>query len=816
MKQFFLRTETLLFFVFALLLLFVYRQYFFGHKILFPSNLLVSAYAPWKYEPVPEYPRGPPNKPIGFDDIRQFFPNRKLLSESLSKGVIPLWNPYIYSGTPFMAAFDTAVWYPLSWIAAFLPAVAGWNFLVIIQPILSLLFMYLFLRSMKFDRLIAAYGAFVWAFAGFMVVYSQEILVLAHSFLWLPLAMYGSNRLWSDQTDKWGFVLMILALSSSVFGGFLQMSIYVYAVVFAWNLFLSLTNRKIHIRVYAAMILSALVAFVQIIPSAEAFLMSPRGASEGITTFRSALLPIWHMITLIAPDFWGNTATYTYFGGPGFYFEKMIFIGVIPLILAVYAVWERKNKQILFWVGTAVVALSMGFAVPTSWLPNILHIPVLANSYPTRIFGVWTFAATILSCFGLSHFLRKADYKRLIYIAAGLTVMLIAGWIVSLSAWCVSHNYPPGAVWCMGKTSVLWDIVGHIPGIFSKKDLYGTVSLRNLLLPTIFICVGWALIAVKKLSAKMTLIIIFGATIASGLYFAGKYIYFSEQRFVYPDLPVTREISSVARYDRVWGYGDAFIEKNLPQYFPWFSTDGYGNLSSNRYAELLSTIGNNGRLGDVIRRSDTDIFEASERDSMSSNPFRLRMMSLLGVKYVLELNTSDSSDKRPERDRFPPSLFTPVWQNEKWTLWRFSRAQPRVVYATNYLVKETPQDIVDALYDPHTELTNTVILEKDPGVVLSVTQASGSAYITSYGLNTVKVRTDSGSDGFLLLTDNYYPGWVVSVDGKRKELYRADYAFKSVFVPKGTHTVVFQYAPQSFIIGGAATLVGFIAAAFIL
>src|ERR1700690_3682161 len=91
----------------------LFRPVFFQQKILFPSNLLEISYAPWKYEPVPEYPNGPPNKPIGFDDIRQFFPNRQLLKDSVMKGIIPLWNPYIYSGTPFMAAFDTAVWYPL-------------------------------------------------------------------------------------------------------------------------------------------------------------------------------------------------------------------------------------------------------------------------------------------------------------------------------------------------------------------------------------------------------------------------------------------------------------------------------------------------------------------------------------------------------------------------------------------------------------------------------------------------------------------------------------------------------------------------------
>ena len=811
MKKTSFRFKTLLLIFFILLLLFVFRPYLFSSKVLFPSNLLMSSYAPWKFEPVPEYPNGPPNKPMGFDDIRQFFPNRKLLAESLAKGVIPLWNPYIYSGTPFMAAFDSAVWYPLSWIAALLPVIESWNFLVIIQPVLSLVFMYLFLRSMKFTPVTCAYGAFIWAFAGFMVVYWQEILVLEHSFLWLPLALYASNRMWENRNDRTGFILLIVSLASSVFGGFLQMSMYVYAVVLAWNLFLTISYRKFHLKLFSAIILSSVIACIQIIPSLEAFVMSPRGTSDGVTTFRNSLLPFWNLITLIAPDYWGNPATYNYFGGSGFYFEKMMFVGIIPLIFSFYAMAERKDKNILFWTVTAIVALSMGFVLPTSWIPNILHIPVLANSYPTRIFGIWAFAATVLSCIGVSAFIEKPDYRRLLYIVSGLTAILIAGWVVPLSAWCILHSYPAGAVWCIGKTSVLWDIVGNIPAIFQRKEFYAVVSIRNLVLPTIFVGVGWTLALVRKLPVRLTIGIIFVTALTSGLYFTQKYVQFSERRFVYPDLAVTREISSIAHFDRVWGYGDAYIEKNIPQYYSWFSTDGYGNLSPNRYAQLLATVASGGRLSGVTRRSDTDIYEASERDSMASNPYRLRMMSLLGVRYVLESKKIDFIGKKKTDERFPPSLFTSVWEDDSWRIWQFKQALPRVIFAGHVLIRNEDQQIVDALFDPAVDLGSTAVLEKDPGVVLPETPgATGSAHIISYSLNSVTIRSRSDSDGFVVLTDNYYPGWNVTVDGKHGVVERADYTFKAVFVPRGEHNIVFYYLPQSVIIGGGMSIAGII------
>lgn len=809
MRKLFTSSGFIITILFVAILLVVFRPYMFDHKILFPSNLLVTAYAPWKYEPVPEYPNGPPNKPIGFDDIRQFFPNRQLLKNAFQKGIVPLWNPYIYSGTPFMASFDTAVWYPLSWIAAAVGVVEGWNFLVIILPIASLFFMYLFLRSLKFSPTIAEFGAFAYAFSGWMIVYWQEILVLEHSFLWLPLALYASNRLWEKRNDRLGFFLIVLALVSSVFGGFLQISMYVYAVVLCWNIYLFRVHRKIHVRIFIAIGLSLIIACIQLIPSIESFFLSPRGTENGLSTFATNLLPLQHLITFIAPDFWGNPGAYNYFGGPGFYFEKMIYIGIIPFIFALYGLIWVREKGTGFWKASAVIALSMGYALPTSWLPYILKIPVLSNSYPTRVFGVAAFALVILSCYGLSSFLRQPNFRRFIYVTGTLTVFLAAGWIVSIAAWCVSHTYVAGAFWCKGNASIFWNFIGYLPAIYESRTWYASVSLHNLIIPTVFVMAGWLLIPLRNKSWKLAFAFAGLVTVVSGLYFAQKYITFSDRKFVYPDLAVTREISLIAGYDRVWGYGNAFLEKNIPQYFGWFSSDGYGNLSSTRYAELLSTIASNGKLGGGMRRSDTDLYAMSQKDSMTSNPYRLRLMSLLDVRYILEHKEADSKENLPNAVRFPPAMFRLIWENNSWRIWQYTAAIPRAVFATNYKVEKNQQGIVDAIFDTHTNLSTTVILEDDPKVPM-VTSGMARADITSYSLNAVRINTQSAGDGFVVFTDNYYPGWIATVDGKPVKVYRGDYTFKAVFVRKGMHTVIFQYAPQSVSIGGAVSVAGLI------
>lgn len=814
MKNYFSRFEIPIVIVGVILFtVLIFRQYVFGHKILFPSNLLVSTYAPWKYEPDPEYPSGPPNKPMGFDDIRQFYPNRQLLAESLHAGVLPLWNPYIYSGTPFMAAFDTAVWYPLSWLAALIPAPGGWNVLVIIQPILSVLFMYLFLRSLKFSASVSAYGSFVYAFSGWMVVYWQEILVLEHSFLWLPLALYASNRIWKNSDDWPGFFLLIIALACSIFAGFLQMSIYVYATAAIWNIYCFLSHDRIARaaagkRIVYAVSISLLIASVQIIPSLEAYRISPRGGAEGGFIFRDFLLPVQYLITMVAPDFWGSPATYNYFGGEGFYFEKMIYIGIVPLLLALYGIVSSKKKSVAFWSVAALVTFSMGFALPTSWWPNILRIPVLSNSYPTRIFAVAVFAFSVLCCYGVAGYTGRANRKLLAGILVGLTLLLASGWVVAAGSWCIYHNYPQSAVWCSERTSFVWDMVRKNHGIMDQLSDYATVSLRNLLIPTLFMVGAWTVLIFAGSAKKYGVALIWVLTIASAFYFAQKYVYVAEPRFVYPARAVTNTLSAIAGYDRVWGYGNAYIEKNTPEYFRWYSTDGYGNLSSDRYAELLSTIVNEGKLGGAIRRSDTDLYAMSERDPMDANPYRLRMMSLLGVKYIVESKIGDLKDTRTTGERFPASLFRLVWQDNVWRVWQYTEVLPRVMFPTKAIVERDGQKIVDMLYEKSFDPSETVILENEPKEKLNEKEGTGSAQIISYTLNTVSVAATSSSGGYVFLTDNYYPGWTAVVDGNPAPVLRADYSFRAVPVPAGNHTVVFSYRPVTVIAGTVIAVLG--------
>ena len=83
--------------------------------------------------------------------------------------------------------------------------------------------------------------------------------------------------------------------------------------------------------------------------------------------------------------------------------------------------------------------------------------------------------------------------------------------------------------------------------------------------------------------------------------------------------------------------------------------------------------------------------------------------------------------------------------------------------------------------------------------------------ITQYEDNRVELEARMENAGLVLLTDTYYPGWKVYVDGKRAELYPTDYLFRGVFVSEGEHKIEFVYDPASFKIGVAISVAALLA-----
>jgi len=83
---------------------------------------------------------------------------------------------------------------------------------------------------------------------------------------------------------------------------------------------------------------------------------------------------------------------------------------------------------------------------------------------------------------------------------------------------------------------------------------------------------------------------------------------------------------------------------------------------------------------------------------------------------------------------------------------------------------------------------------------------NGKAKILKYSPNYVEILTEGNDSSFLVLADNYYPGWKVYVNGIEKNILRVNYNLRGVVIPRGKDKIQFIFDPLSFKIGAAISL----------
>lgn len=92
-------------------------------------------------------------------------------------------------------------------------------------------------------------------------------------------------------------------------------------------------------------------------------------------------------------------------------------------------------------------------------------------------------------------------------------------------------------------------------------------------------------------------------------------------------------------------------------------------------------------------------------------------------------------------------------------------------------------------------------------ITWSKPQADQSAKITTYRANEIIIEADTPTEDTLILTDLYYPGWKVYLDGKPADAVLIDGMFRGVKVPAGKHEVIWTYQSGWFLIGGIISCV---------
>lgn len=781
-----MKKEKFLIWVFFAIVSLIFFYPVLAAKVPFPGDLLVGNYAPYNSYPFLGYgPGGFPHKAQDFDVLKLLYPAKEFAIEMLKAGQFPLWNPYNFSGNPHLASLQSGSFYPANLLFLILPFITAWSVYIFSQSVLAGVFTFLLLREFRLSVKSALFGGLVFAFSSYSAVWI-EYGNIGHSILWLPLSMWLSLKLLQKPSAATSLFL-ILVLTFSLLSGYIQTTVYLFIFLFAFIVFEILSgDRKEALRKFLRFIpifiLPVLLSSVQLFPTIELLSHSARGAYS-TAKFIKLLIPPFHLITAFVPDFFGNPATRNYWLD-GTYIERVSYIGTIPLFFVIYILLNKRNALVWFFGGALVIVAILAFDSYFSRLVYSLNIPLVSTAVPTRIMFLFCFSASILTSFGFENFEKSKEKKFFFKTGLVLACLYLFLWIAVFAAPLLS----PNAVWI--------------------KNL--AIAKRNLILPSaIFFTAIVAILLSFKLRylRRYIFIILLGLTIFDLFYFFQKITPFSPKEAIYPQTEVLNYLRSIQGISRSWGYGSGYIEANLQTHEKIFSTDGYDALHLKRYGELIST-SKEGKIASPLARSEGDLASGYGPDDLKANIYRQKILNLLGVKYILHKIVPNDRQRTPDYQTFPNDRYDLVYQKGPWQIYENKEVNPRIFLAPSYIVETDAGKIVGKIFDDKFDARETLILEENlPPEIKLQKDSSASISLLSYAPNKVAVATRSESDLLLFISDNYFPGWKVNVDGKGEKIYRADYTFRAVPVSKGNHEVIFWYYPDSFDLGLKVSLV---------
>ncbi len=750
---------------------------------------MLAWFEPWKSENFNQGRILISHKAIAHDIFREIYPLRTLALDMIKKTELPLWNPYNGAGMPLLATSNMGILDPFNALFFFFPYYLAWGIYINIQLLIIGYFTFIYAKKIKLSTSASLFTAFIYMLSG-DVITKSIYLTYGLAIALLPLSLYLLENYFQNPQEKKIYFLPLLFLLI-ILSTTPQISLYL--IIFSSLYILvrncarnsSPTNRAKKIFLpWILIFLGIGLSSIQLIPTGE--LSKLANVNSASSTFIFQLhTPLMHYVTIIIPNYFGNPSTYNYWGY-GDYIETILYLGSIPCLFAfisflVPKTYYRNLK--VFLATTVFLTILLNISWPLTDFLYRLPIPLISTGVPTRVFLLTTFSLVILSGIGFDYlFDSKNHRKQLLISMAVFSILLILIFVYALSIYLIKLPCPPGPI-----------------------QSCRLISLRNTVLEVSIFGVGVLLITFflffrKKKYVKVIAVssLIF-LTVSAGLYNAYKFLPFSQKEAIMPENRLFGILKNETNGGRIFGIGEANIKTNFATNYRYFDPQYYHPLYLKRYGELVS-YGNNGEMIPVLPRSDVNIVDSATTSAELSKR-RARLLSLLSIEYLLFKN----SEVVPIVDE------NIAWKDKRWRLLR-NDSLPRMYLVNRYEIRKNSQEILKRLFDPQFNPKQSVILEEQLTMSFGEKKLNdlSNIHIKHYGENGLTANINASDKALLVLTDNYYPGWKAYVDNKETKIYRANYTFRAIEIPKGDHQVVFKYQPQSLIIGAAVSFISLI------
>jgi hypothetical protein len=739
-------------------------------------------------------------------DLLVFFvPPRQFWVEEVKNLIFPLWNPYYLNGHPLFATLQPGVLYPFSILYFILPFDWAFNLNIELHFALAGIFTYFLVRGMSGSQGAAIISAVAFMLSGYLISVHNLLSTLL-SVIWVPLfflcyfSAIKNNRLGHAILSGVVGVMMFL-------GGGIEVCYLTFAIAFLMTLipqlvlvndFIKIRRRLFFFAIFCAVFFG--LSAVQLLPFLELSQLSIR--SKGLTYQEVGTWSLhpFDLVELFLPDQYGvGTGFNNYWTYQNWL--KTIYMGGIPFILGALFLrkWDRRAQGFLL-----LLFISLGLAMGQNTLFHHFlyeYLPFFNKlRFPVKFIFLAVLVLSVAAGLGYDYYKKELaernsesqSWARYILII-GFFCMVVFGVLNIFNEPIIAHL-----------KSVGWDQPEY------NKTESNIFNFKRFLAFTSLFCVGMFLYS-KPQFKKTAVLIVLIALFILDLFFAhfkfynkleykkvqklgenAKFIMSDPELFRTFVTPKTQKSKTKVKKD--WQMLDILQERlttGLLNNQRIFSTDGMTVTQQVRWdklAELVKT--------------------APAIDSTN-------LLNLMNVKYVVStppINTegfklvhaTEPIPQNPkERKKWENSNVIKVYENKKML--------PRAFLVPNCKTLSSEKEYKIIMEKKSFDPENILLLDAEPKKFpckkqVGDVEEKGTVKVDSYKSNTIDLTVNSQSRQFLFLSDSYYPGWKVYVDGEEKEILRANYLFRALIVEPGKHRVHFEYDPLSFKLGLAISV----------
>jgi len=679
-----------------------------------------------------------------FDFVIVEYPRRAYMAEVLRSGKLPLWIPYIYGGYPLIGSHPSFFLYPFTIV---LSLFVRNNHLSSYAVEISLLFQlwlggiatYFFLKELGVSKISSLFGSILFSFSLPTVVRTQHTGELT-GLIWIPIIFYSLMKTSKEKNLLWAS-LSGLFIGISILGSHIQFYFYLLWVVAFFLLYEIITSKerkKLLLLAIAVITVGLFIAAPRIIPELEYSLLSAR-TREVVPGYA----PFKTILALFTPHIFGKgTASYDYWGGYQSFWmfvEYSSYLGVISLLLLglSYKVFNKKRIRFFFYLLGFALIFMYGKYNP---LHSLIGIFLPGLRFHVRFMPFFVFASAIISSFTLdflSVHLKKGHFKN-ISSYGSIGAFII---IVAVLIWHSTAFYPETGLQSYKHNTIFLSLL--LFGIFSLISFSLVYFTSRGKIPS-----HWFQI--------IAITVLFLDLFVMGSYFSGKEMN--------PDVDYYNRNQLIRFLQQETKIGESRIDSPRYGYF-------YANSRSLmfRLEALDGHVAN--KLGNFSE------FEKAFKDQEN------KYLDFYNVKYVVRDTIASGSRS--------------IYLNER------NSYLPRAWIV--HQEKQLPDSLIISYMKSDEFLPSKEVIIPEETTIndLNKTLEKGkdSVNITVYQAENIELDVNLISDGYLVLSEHYYPGWKAYLDGKRTSIIRANYLFRAIRIPKGKHKVRLLFRPESFYMG---------------